>query len=201
MDYITQLPSSAGFDAILVVVDCFSKEAAFCPYHTTVTAKQTAKLFFKPPACRTSRLQIFGLEPEQDLILGNPPKLDESKSPTLTLPTLKVSVNSTNQQTGLAIDPEISWTTTKGEIKKLPIERKPPRDDQPHDLTRKFEYSQFKPANELTPAMDATKDWKTLVDGNTWAKEIFKSLPMTDGHANTLDCQEVAHCHSCNIVT
>ncbi|KAJ9076808.1 hypothetical protein DSO57_1022756 [Entomophthora muscae] len=53
-------------------------------------------------------LQIFGLEPEQDLNLGNPLRLDESKSPTSTLPTLKVPVNSTNQQAGLAIDPKIT---------------------------------------------------------------------------------------------
>ncbi|KAJ9073256.1 hypothetical protein DSO57_1018416 [Entomophthora muscae] len=49
--------------------------------------------------------------------------------------------------------------------------------------------------------MDATKDWKNLVDGNTWAKEICKSSPMTNRHTYTLDRKEVAHCHSCNKVT
>ncbi|KAJ9081269.1 hypothetical protein DSO57_1016457 [Entomophthora muscae] len=151
----------------------------------------------QPPGC----LQIFGLEPEQDLTLGNPLKLEESKSSTLTLPTLKVPVYSTNQQAGLAIEPKITQATTEKEIKKLPIKRGPPRDDQHHDPTRKFEYSQFKPANESTPAMDATKDWKNLVNGNTQTKEICKSLPMTDGHTYTLDHQEVAHCYSCNKVT
>ncbi|KAJ9081575.1 hypothetical protein DSO57_1013281 [Entomophthora muscae] len=147
------------------------------------------------------RPQILGQEPEQDLTLENPLKLDELKSPTLTLPTLNDPVNPANQRAGLAIEPEITWATTEGETKKLPIERRPPRDDQPHNPTREFEYSQFKPANELTLTMDATKDWKNLVDGNTRAKEICKSLPMTDGHTYTLDHQEVTHCHSCNKVT
>ncbi|KAJ9078558.1 hypothetical protein DSO57_1005696 [Entomophthora muscae] len=75
------------------------------------------------------------------------------------------------------------------ETKKLIIEHRPPRDDQSHDLTRKFEYSQFNSANELTPAKDATRDWINLVDSSTWAKEICKSLPMADGHTYTLDHQ------------
>ncbi|KAJ9054737.1 hypothetical protein DSO57_1011049 [Entomophthora muscae] len=58
----------------------------------------------QPPSC----LQIFGLEQEQDLTLGNPLRLDESKLPTSTLPMLKVPVNSTNKRTGLAIDPKIT---------------------------------------------------------------------------------------------
>ncbi|KAJ9051850.1 hypothetical protein DSO57_1000510 [Entomophthora muscae] len=107
---------------------------------------------------------------------GNPLKL-ELKPPTLKLPTLKVSVNPTNQQAGQAIDPKITWATTEGETKKLPIERRPPRDDQPCNLLRKFECSQFKSANKLPPAKDATKDWKTLVDSSTRAKEILKVSP------------------------
>ncbi|KAJ9084802.1 hypothetical protein DSO57_1020482 [Entomophthora muscae] len=154
-----------------------------------------------PDTLRAASLQIFGLKPEQYLTLENPLKIDESKSPTLTLPTLKVPVNSTNQQAGQAIDPKITWATTEGETKKLPIERGLPRDDQPHNLTRKVEYSQFKPANELTPAKDATKDWKNLEDSSTQAKEICKSLPIADGHTYTLDLQEVAYHHSCNKVT
>ncbi|KAJ9084427.1 hypothetical protein DSO57_1024656 [Entomophthora muscae] len=58
-----------------------------------------------------------------------------------------------------------------------------------------FDYSQFEPANELTPVIDATDNWKNLVNNNTWAKEICKVLPMTDGHTYTLDCQEVVHCY------
>ncbi|KAJ9084640.1 hypothetical protein DSO57_1022375 [Entomophthora muscae] len=75
------------------------------------------------------RPQILGQEPEQDLTLESPLKLDESKSPTLTLPMLKVPVNSTNQRVGLAIEPKITQAITEGETKKLPIERGPPRDD------------------------------------------------------------------------
>ncbi|KAJ9083267.1 hypothetical protein DSO57_1036379 [Entomophthora muscae] len=131
-----------------------------------------------PDTLQAGSPQIFGLEPEQDLTSGNPLKLDESKSLTLTLPTLKVPVYSTNQRAGLTIEPKITWATTEKEIKKLPIKCRPPRDDQPHDPTRKFDYSQSEPANELTPAMNATKVWKNLVNSNTQAKEICKSLPM-----------------------
>ena len=33
MDFIKQLPDSEGFTAILVVVDCFTKQALFIPTH------------------------------------------------------------------------------------------------------------------------------------------------------------------------
>ncbi|KAJ9071111.1 hypothetical protein DSO57_1000785 [Entomophthora muscae] len=63
-----------------------------------------ASLQNQPPVCP----QILGQEPEQDLTSENPLKIDESKSPTLTLPTLKVSVNPANQQASLAIEPKIT---------------------------------------------------------------------------------------------
>ncbi|KAJ9083505.1 hypothetical protein DSO57_1034073 [Entomophthora muscae] len=151
----------------------------------------------QPPGCP----QIFGLEQEQDLTSENPLNLDESKVFTLTLPTVKVPVNLTNQRAGLAKEPKITWASTEEEIKKLPNKRGPPRDDQPSDPTRKFEYSQFEPANEITPTMDAIKDRKHLVNSKIWAREICKSFPMIDGHTYTLDHQEDAHCHSCNKVT
>ncbi|KAJ9051108.1 hypothetical protein DSO57_1007793, partial [Entomophthora muscae] len=55
-----------------------------------------------------------------------------------------------------------SLTSPEEETKNLPIECGPPRDDQPHKLIRKFKYSQFKPANKLTPARDAIQDWNPL---------------------------------------
>jgi IS30 family transposase len=45
MDFIKQLPNSKGFTAILVVVDCFTKQALFIPTHDTITSAQLAKLF------------------------------------------------------------------------------------------------------------------------------------------------------------
>ncbi|KAJ9084174.1 hypothetical protein DSO57_1027212 [Entomophthora muscae] len=152
----------------------------------------------RPPGRRTSCLQISGLKPERDLTSGNLLRLDELKIPASRFPTPRVPVNPTNGRAGQAKDPGITWAPTEGETKKLPVECGPPRDDQPHDLTRKFEYSWFEPANELTPATDATKDWKNLVDSSIRPKGICKSLPMADGHTYTLDCQEVAHYHSCN---
>ena len=48
MDFITGLPKTkAGFDAIVVFVDMFSKMAHFVPTKTTATAPDTAQLFFQ----------------------------------------------------------------------------------------------------------------------------------------------------------
>lgn len=46
MDFVTGLPVSKGFDAILVVVDLLSKRPKYVPTHTTATAATTATLFF-----------------------------------------------------------------------------------------------------------------------------------------------------------
>ncbi len=45
MDLIEQLPASAGFTAILVVVDQLSKQGIFIPTHDTLTMVQLACLF------------------------------------------------------------------------------------------------------------------------------------------------------------
>jgi hypothetical protein len=45
MDFIEQLPGSEGFTTILVVVDCFTKQALFILTHDTITSTQLAKLF------------------------------------------------------------------------------------------------------------------------------------------------------------
>ncbi|GMF21308.1 unnamed protein product [Phytophthora lilii] len=45
-DFITHLPVSDGFDAIMVVVDKLSKRPVSIPTHTTATAEDIAKLFF-----------------------------------------------------------------------------------------------------------------------------------------------------------
>ncbi|KAJ9060403.1 hypothetical protein DSO57_1031232 [Entomophthora muscae] len=113
-------------------------------------------------------------------------------------PTPKVPVNPTNESAGQAKDPEITWATAAGEAKKLPVECRSPKDDQPCNPKGKFESSQLKPTNEISPAMDATKDCKTLVDSITRPKRNCKSFSMTDGYTYTLGRQEVAHCHSCN---
>ena len=47
MDFIVQLPpTKAGFDAIVVFVDRYTKRAYFCSTHTSATAPETAKIFF-----------------------------------------------------------------------------------------------------------------------------------------------------------
>ena len=47
LDYIMPLPKTkAGYDGILVFVDAFTKMAHFAPTKTTVTAQETARLFF-----------------------------------------------------------------------------------------------------------------------------------------------------------
>ncbi|KAJ9052551.1 hypothetical protein DSO57_1033043 [Entomophthora muscae] len=105
-----------------------------------------------------SHLQISGLEPEQDSTSGNLLRLDELKVPASRFPTPRVPVDPANEREGQAKDHRIAGASTERETKKLPVEHRSPRDDQPHNLIRKFEYSQFKPANELTPAIDATED-------------------------------------------
>jgi hypothetical protein len=51
MDFVTSLPPSGGFDAILVVVDKLSKSIVLIPTHTVVTAKETAWLYFNQVCC------------------------------------------------------------------------------------------------------------------------------------------------------
>ena len=47
MDFITDLPNSNGYDAILVVVDRFSKMAHFIPCTKKISARTTAKLILQ----------------------------------------------------------------------------------------------------------------------------------------------------------
>jgi hypothetical protein len=46
MDFMVSLPLSRGFDAIMVVVDRFSKMAYFIPTKESVMAQKTGRLFF-----------------------------------------------------------------------------------------------------------------------------------------------------------
>ena len=45
MDFIEHLPDSEGFTAVLVVVDCFTKQSIFIPTHDTITLAQLPELF------------------------------------------------------------------------------------------------------------------------------------------------------------
>ena len=45
MDFIEKLPSSSGFDIILVIVDQLTKQAIFIPAHDTITSMDLAYLF------------------------------------------------------------------------------------------------------------------------------------------------------------
>ena len=45
MDFIEKLPSSSGFDTILVIVDRPTKQAIFIPAHDTITSADLARLF------------------------------------------------------------------------------------------------------------------------------------------------------------
>ena len=45
MDFISELPESGGYDAIMAVVDSIGKQAHFCETLTTVTAARAANLY------------------------------------------------------------------------------------------------------------------------------------------------------------
>ena len=45
MDFIEKLPFSSGFNTILIIVDCLSKQAIFIPTHDTITSVELACLF------------------------------------------------------------------------------------------------------------------------------------------------------------
>src|SRR5215813_4462204 len=45
MDFIEKLPTSSGYDSILVVVDRLTKQAIFIPTHDTITSAELAHLF------------------------------------------------------------------------------------------------------------------------------------------------------------
>ena len=45
MDFIEKLPSSSGFDTILVIVDRLTKQAIFIPAHNTIMSTDLAHLF------------------------------------------------------------------------------------------------------------------------------------------------------------
>jgi len=45
MDFIEKLPSSSGFDTILVIVDWLTKQAIFIPAHDTIISTDLACLF------------------------------------------------------------------------------------------------------------------------------------------------------------
>ena len=47
MDFITELPISNGFDAILVVIDRFTKYSLFIPCNKTCDARQLATIFLE----------------------------------------------------------------------------------------------------------------------------------------------------------
>ena len=45
MDFIKNLPSSSGFDTILVIVNWLTKQAIFIPAHNTIMFTDLAHLF------------------------------------------------------------------------------------------------------------------------------------------------------------
>ena len=47
MDFIVGLPTSKGYNWVLVIVDQYSKYATFIPAPKECSAKQAAHLFFK----------------------------------------------------------------------------------------------------------------------------------------------------------
>jgi hypothetical protein len=53
MDFMVSLPPSKGFDAIMIVVDWFSKMAHFIPTKDEATAQQTFKRKVHLSSCKS----------------------------------------------------------------------------------------------------------------------------------------------------
>ncbi len=66
MDFMVNLPPSRGFDAIMVVVDRFSKMAHFIPIKDEATAQEIGRLFF------THVFKLHGLP--KDIVSDRDPK-------------------------------------------------------------------------------------------------------------------------------
>jgi small neutral amino acid transporter SnatA (MarC family) len=47
MDFITDLPSSQGFDSILTIVDQFTKMAHFLPYIKNISSQETKNIIMR----------------------------------------------------------------------------------------------------------------------------------------------------------
>jgi hypothetical protein len=45
MDFVTGLPESEGFDAVMVIVDRLTKQRHLIPCHTTTNAKDVADIY------------------------------------------------------------------------------------------------------------------------------------------------------------
>jgi hypothetical protein len=69
MDFMVSLPPSRGFDAIMVVVDRFSKMAHFIPTKDSATAQETSRLYF------THVFKHYGLPKDN---FGSRPKVHEN---------------------------------------------------------------------------------------------------------------------------
>jgi hypothetical protein len=66
MDFMVTLPPSRGFDAIMVVVDRFSKMTHFIPTEESAMAQETGRLFF------THMFKHHGLP--KDIVSNQKPK-------------------------------------------------------------------------------------------------------------------------------
>ncbi|KAJ9057586.1 hypothetical protein DSO57_1021275 [Entomophthora muscae] len=191
-----------AYESVCIIVSVCFDTLRYCQCAAKLIAVIMPQLWESNPDAPQGqppgRPQFLGFKLELDLTSENLLKFDEP-SLTTTMPlALEVSVNPTNQRAGLATDPRITRATTEEEIKIPSIRSGPPRDDPSCDLVKELECSSCKSANEITPAIVATKGCEDLVDGETWAMKIFESFAMTDGHTYTLGRQEDAHCHYCN---
>ncbi|KAJ9090119.1 hypothetical protein DSO57_1005856 [Entomophthora muscae] len=125
-------------------------------------------------------LRFYGLKLDQDSTSGKLLRPAELKLPASMPPTLNFSVSPANESMGLAKNPKITGAAAEGESKKLPVECRPPGDDQSCNPKGKFESSCFNPANERSPMQDATEGCLTIVDGITRPEGNCKSLPMSN---------------------
>jgi hypothetical protein len=109
MDFMVSLPPSRGFDAIMVVVDRFSKMAHFIPTKDETTAQETGKLFF------THVFKHHGLP--KDIILDRDPKFTSKFWRALW------KKNGVEAQDEHFLSPPNKWANREGEFSDPTIPR------------------------------------------------------------------------------
>jgi len=138
MDFIEKLPSSSGFDTILVIVDRLSKQAIFIPTHDTITSAertvQTLEQYLRV-YCNYQQNNWSELLPLAEFAYNNAPSATTGVSPFFANkryhPNLSVYPErdiASSQACDFVIDLDELQSTLKEEIANAQRQYKPSAD-------------------------------------------------------------------------